>query len=110
VDIRREIQLIIILSTCYSIYSGDIPKYSSNLLASSNSHCRVDIRREIQLIISLSTYYNCWKHYYGEKYLKLLKGDVIPDINASEVPIIFQQDNAPAHKNTKKPSATAFLS
>jgi transposase len=43
----------------------------------------------------------------GDKYLQLLKDVVIPEIRASEVPIIFQQDNAPAHK---KASVTAFLS
>ena len=43
----------------------------------------------------------------GAKYLQLLKDVVIPEIDASEVPIIFQQDNAPAHK---KASVTSFLS
>lgn len=42
----------------------------------------------------------------GETYLQLLKDVVIPEIEASEVPIIFQQDNAPAHK---KASVTSFL-
>jgi transposase len=35
----------------------------------------------------------------GEKYLQLLKDVVIPEINAAEYQIVFQQDNAPAHKN-----------
>jgi transposase len=43
----------------------------------------------------------------GENYLKLLRDVVIPEINASEEPIIFQQDNALAYK---KASVTAFLS
>jgi hypothetical protein len=43
----------------------------------------------------------------GDKYLELLRLVVIPEIEASNVPIIFQQDNAPAHK---KASVTTFLS
>jgi DDE superfamily endonuclease/Transposase len=43
----------------------------------------------------------------GETYLQLLKDVVLPEIGASTVPIIFQQDNAPAHK---KASVTTFLS
>lgn len=42
----------------------------------------------------------------GETYLQLLMDKVIPEIEASTVPIIFQQDNAPAHK---KASVAAFL-
>ena len=42
----------------------------------------------------------------GENYLQLLIDKVVPEIEASEVPIIFQQDNAPAHK---KASVTTFL-
>jgi transposase len=43
----------------------------------------------------------------GENYLQLLKDVVLPEIEASMVPIIFQHDNAPAHK---KASVTTFLS
>jgi transposase len=42
----------------------------------------------------------------GETYLQLLKDKVIPEIEASPVPLIFQQDNAPAHK---KATVTTFL-
>ena len=42
----------------------------------------------------------------GETYLQLLKDVVLPEIEASTVPIVFQQDNAPAHK---KASVIAFL-
>jgi hypothetical protein len=42
----------------------------------------------------------------GTKYLKLLKDIVLPEFNASPVPLIYQQDNAPAHK---KREVTAFL-
>jgi transposase len=42
----------------------------------------------------------------GETYLQLLMDKVIPEIEASTVPIIFQQDNAPAHK---KALVTTFL-
>jgi hypothetical protein len=34
----------------------------------------------------------------GERYLRLLQTTVVPEIEASETPLIFQQDNAPPHK------------
>jgi hypothetical protein len=34
----------------------------------------------------------------GDKYLQLLKDVVLPEFAASPVPLIYQQDNAPAHK------------
>lgn len=34
----------------------------------------------------------------GSKYLQLLKDHAVPEFEASETPMIFQQDNAPAHK------------
>ena len=34
----------------------------------------------------------------GSKYLQLLKDHVVPEFDASPVPLIFQQDNAPCHK------------
>jgi transposase len=43
----------------------------------------------------------------GAKYLQLLKDVVIPEFEAAGVPLIFQQDNAPAHK---KREVMEFLS
>ena len=42
----------------------------------------------------------------GDKYLKLLQEVVLAEFEASEHPLIFQQDNAPAHK---KASVIEFL-
>jgi hypothetical protein len=42
----------------------------------------------------------------GENYLQLLKDKVIPEVEVADFDIIFQQDNAPAHK---KASVKAFL-
>jgi hypothetical protein len=43
----------------------------------------------------------------GRKYLELLKEYVLPEIEASSVTIVFQQDNAPCHK---RKSVMSFLS
>ena len=43
----------------------------------------------------------------GAKYLQLLKDIVIPEFEAAGVPLIYQQDNAPAHK---KREVMEFLS
>ena len=43
----------------------------------------------------------------GDNYLQLLKDKVIPEVEAADFEIIFQQDNAPAHK---KASVLNFLS
>lgn len=34
----------------------------------------------------------------GAVYLEMLKDDIVPELEASEVPLIYMQDNAPVHK------------
>jgi ATP sulfurylase len=34
-----------------------------------------------------------------EKYMEILRNYALPEISASSYPLVFQQDNAPCHKN-----------